>query len=85
MSFNRSFQTTSAAEFRAIVAAAQTSGRLSELIQAIQERLERYQATLELHETTRDFQKIRETKRLMANLENKLEIAKKFGNRKGVS
>ena len=81
MSFDRPFQTTTTAEFREIAAAAQESGRLSDLIAAIEQRLERSRATLDLHESTRDFQRIRETKRLMANLESKLEIARKFEHR----
>lgn len=78
----KAFQTTSAAEFREIAATAQASGRLPELIDAIQKRLDRYQEVLQLHESARDFQKIRETKRLIANLQNKLEITKKFERRK---
>ena len=84
MSFARPFQTTTTAEFREIAAAAQASGRLPDLIAAIEQRLERNRATLDLHESTRDFQRIRETKRLMANLESKLEIAKKLERRSDV-
>lgn len=72
------FHTTTAAEFREIAKAARTAGRLAELIQALTDRLERHRAVLQLHESTRNFQAARETKKLMANLENKLEIAREL-------
>lgn len=78
----RGFHTTTAAEFRQIAAAAKAAGRLPELIEAIQERLERYRATLELYESTRDFHHIHEAKKSIANLESRLEIARKLESRK---
>ncbi len=72
------FRTTTAAEFRKIAAAAHTSGRLNELIEALAQRLERYQSALTVHESTRDIQKVQETKKRIANLETKLEIAKQI-------
>jgi hypothetical protein len=82
MAYRRDYQTTTAAQFREIAMAAQSSGRLAELIAAIRERLERQQTMLELHEATRDFQQIRETKKSIANLESKLEIAKRLERKK---
>ena len=74
----RAFQTTTAAEFRQIAAAAQAAGRLPEMIAAIEERLARHRATLEVHEATKDYQQIRETKRVIANLESKLGLARQI-------
>lgn len=82
MTYRGAFQTTTAAQFREIAAAAQASGRLPELIAAITERLERQQALLELYEATRDFQQMRETKKSIANLESKLEIARRLERKK---
>lgn len=84
MSEKNPFQTTSAAEFREIAQAAHASGRLAELITAIQSRIERYRATLEVHEAARDFQKIRDTKKLITNLEGRLEIARTFETGKAI-
>jgi hypothetical protein len=63
------------AEFRDLAEAARSAGRLPELIAALAERLERYRAAMQSHQAARDFQSIQETKKLMANLENKLRIA----------
>jgi hypothetical protein len=82
MSEKRTFQTTTAAEFREIAAAALAAGRLPEMVAAIEARLERYRSTLEVHEATRDYQQIRETKRVIANLESKLEIARQLAQKK---
>ncbi len=82
MSENRGFHTTTTAEFREIAAAAKAAGRLPELIKAIEERLERYRATLELYESTRDFQHIHTAKKSIANLESKLELARKLESKK---
>jgi hypothetical protein len=81
MSDKRPFQTTTAAEFREIAKAARSSGRLSELIEAINSRIARHRSMLELHEAARDIQQIRETKRVITNLESKLEIARQIENR----
>lgn len=69
------FHTTTAAEFRDLAETAQAAGRLPELIEAISDRLERYRVALQSHQSARDFQSIQETKKLIANLENKLRIA----------
>ena len=82
MSQRRAFQTTTAAQFREIAAAAQAGGRLPELMAAIEERLQRHRATLEVHEATRDYQQIRETRRVIAHLESKLEIARQIARKK---
>ena len=75
MQERKPFHTTTAAEFRELAETARTSGRLPELIEAISDRLERYRAALQSHQLARDFQSIQETKKLIANLENKLRIA----------
>ena len=75
MQERKPFHTTTAAEFRELAEAARAAGRLPELIEAISDRLERYRAALQSHQSARDFQSIQETKKLMANLENKLRIA----------
>lgn len=80
MSKKRPFQTTTTAEFREIAKAVQAGGRLAELIGAINQRLERHQAMLRLHESARDIHQVRETKKLIANLESKLEIARKLAS-----
>jgi uncharacterized membrane-anchored protein len=72
---DKSFHTTTSAEFRELAEAARVSGRLPELIQAISDRLERYRALLQTHQTGRDFQSTQQTKKLIANLENKLQLA----------
>lgn len=81
MSDKRPFQTTTAAEFREIARTARSSGRLPELIEAINSRIARHRAMLELHEAARDIQQIRETKRVIASLESKLEIARQIESR----
>jgi hypothetical protein len=78
MNEKRPFQTTTTAEFREIAKTAQAGGRLGELIKALAGRIDRHRAMLELHETARDFQQIRETRKVIANLESKLEIARKL-------
>lgn len=75
MQEKKPFHTTTAAEFRDLAEAARTAGRLPELIAAISDRLERYRVAMQSHQAARDFQSIQETKKLMANLENKLRIA----------
>lgn len=75
MQERKPFHTTTTAEFRELAEAARTAGRLSELIAAISDRLERYRVAMQSHQSARDFQSIQETKKLMANLENKLRIA----------
>jgi hypothetical protein len=75
MQERKPFHTTTTAEFRELAEAARAAGRLPELIAAISDRLERYRAALQSHQLARDFQSIQETKKLMANLENKLRIA----------
>ena len=80
-SYRKAFQTTTAAEFRKIAAAAQAAGRLNELITAMTTRLTQYQSILEMHETARDIQKTRETKKNIANLETKLELAKQIAQK----
>ncbi len=82
MSDRRAFQTTTAAEFRKIAAAARASGRLSELIKAMDTRLHQYQTTLEMHEIARDIQRTGETKKKISNLETKLELARQIEQRK---
>lgn len=72
------FHTTTAAEFRELAETARAAGRLTELIDAISERLERYRIALQSHQLARDFQSIQETKKLIANLENKLRIARQL-------
>jgi len=81
MSHRNAFQTTTAAEFRKIAAAAQAAGRLPEFIEAMTTRLMQYQAMLEMHETARDIQKTRETKKKIANLETKLELARQIAQK----
>ena len=78
MSHRRAFQTTTAAEFRKIAAAAQASGRLVELITAMSTRLQQYQSMLDMHESARDIKQIRETKKKIANLETKIELARQI-------
>ena len=78
MNEKKPFQTTTTAEFREIARTAQAGGRLDELIQALTGRIDRHRAMLELHEAARDFQQIRETRKVIANLESKLEIARKL-------
>lgn len=78
MSNQKPFQTTTTAEFRELAKAARASGRLPELIEAITNRIERHRAMLEIHEAARDIHQIYETKKLIANLESKLEIARKL-------
>jgi len=80
MNDKRPFQTTTTAEFREIAKTALAGGRLDELIKALAGRIDRHRAMLELHETARDFQQIHETRKLIANLESKLEIARKLDN-----
>lgn len=75
MQEKKPFHTTTAAEFRELAETARAVGRLSELIAAISDRLERYRAAMQSHQAARDFQSIQETKKLIANLENKLQIA----------
>ena len=75
MQERKPFHTTTVAEFRDLAEAARAAGRLPELIAALSERLERYRAAMQSHQAARDFQSIQETKKLMANLENKLRIA----------
>ena len=70
------FHTTTNAQFRELVEAARTSGRLNELISALEERLDRYRAALQSHQTARDFQQIHETKQIIATLESRLQIAR---------
>lgn len=72
------FHTTTAAEFRELAETARAAGRLAELIDAISDRLERYRTALQSHQLARDFQSIQETKKLIANLENKLRIARQL-------
>ena len=75
MQEKKPFHTTTAAEFRDLAETARAAGRLPELIEAISDRLERYRVALQSHQAARDFQSIQETKKLMANLENKLRLA----------
>jgi hypothetical protein len=70
------FQTTTNAEFRELVETARASGRLDELIKALDERLNRYRIALQSHQAARDFQQIQETKKIIAVLESKLQIAR---------
>jgi hypothetical protein len=70
------FHTTTSAEFRELVEAARTTGRLNDLIQAIAERLAWYRAELQAHQATRNFQQIQETKKIITHLETKLQIAR---------
>ncbi len=70
----KAFHTTTAAEFRELVEAARTSGRLDELAEALAERLERHRAALLAHQAARDFGQIQETKKVIASLESKLQI-----------
>jgi hypothetical protein len=72
---DQSFHTTTTAEFRELAEAARASGRLPELIKAISDRLERYRALLQTHQEARDFQSVQQTKRLIINLESKLQLA----------
>jgi hypothetical protein len=72
------FHTTTAAEFRELAETARAVGRLAELIDAISDRLERYRVALQSHQLARDFQSIQETKKLIANLENKLRLARQL-------
>jgi hypothetical protein len=72
------FHTTTAAEFRELAETARTAGRLEELIGAISDRLERHRVALQSHQLARDFQSIQDTKKLIANLENKLRIARQL-------
>ena len=81
MSYKNTFQTTTTAEFREITAVAHAAGRLPELIEAIEQRLERHQAMLQVHEEARDYHQIREAKKHITNLENKLEIARMIAGR----
>ncbi|MBI1880052.1 MAG: hypothetical protein HYR94_17845 [Chloroflexi bacterium] len=74
MQERKPFHTTTAAEFRELAEAARAAGRLPELIAAISDRLERHRAAMQSHQAARDFQSIQETKKLIANLENKLRI-----------
>lgn len=74
MQERKPFHTTTAAEFRELAEAARAAGRLSELIAAISDRLERYRTAMLSHQAARDFQSIHETKKVIANLENKLRI-----------
>lgn len=76
----KSFHTTTIAEFRALAEAARNDGRLAALIEAITGRLERHRAALQSHQLARDFQSIQQTKKLIANLENKLRIAQQLQN-----
>jgi len=75
---NKLFHTTTAAEFRELAEAARTSGRLTELINAISDRLERYRVLLQTHQEARDFQSIQQTKKIIANMENKLRLAREL-------
>lgn len=70
------FHTTTNAEFRELVEEARRSGRLHELIGALEERLDRYRAALQTHQAARDFQQIHETKQIIATLESRLQIAR---------
>ncbi len=72
---DQSFHTTTTTEFRELVEAARVSGRLPELIKAISDRLERYRTLLQTHQEARDFQSVQQTKRLITNLESKLQLA----------
>ena len=75
---DKNFHTTTLAEFRELAEATRASGRLTELINAISDRLERYRALLQTHQVARDFQNIQQTKELIANLENKLQLAREL-------
>lgn len=77
------FHTTTAAEFRELAETARVAGRLPELIVAISDRLERYRVAMQSHQAARDFQSIQETKKLIANLENKLRIASQLQESEG--
>jgi hypothetical protein len=74
------FHTTTVAEFRALAEAARTAGRLAELIDTLNDRLERHRLALQSHQLARDFQSIQQTKMVIANLENKLQIAQQLQN-----
>lgn len=78
MSEHRSFHTTTSAEFRELAEAARATGRLTELIEAIQARLERHRGALQSHQLARDFQSIQQTKKLISSLESKLQIAQQL-------
>ena len=78
MQEKKPFHTTTAAEFRELAETARAAGRLPELIAAISDRLQRYRVAMQSHQAARDFQSIQDTKRLIANLENKLQIANKL-------
>lgn len=84
MQEKRPFHTTTVAEFRDLAETARAAGRLSELITAISDRLERYRVALQSHQAARDFQGIQETKKLIANLENKLQIASQLQEADGL-
>lgn len=75
---HKPFHTTTAAEFRELAEAARIAGRLTELIAAINDRLERHRAALQSHQLARDFQSIQQTKKVIASLENKLQLAQQL-------
>ncbi len=77
---HKAFHTTTIAEFRELAEAARSAGRLAALIEAVTNRLERHRAALQSHQLARDFQSIQQTKKLIANLENKLQIAQQLQN-----
>lgn len=78
MGERRSFHTTTSAEFRELAEAARATGRLQELIDAIQNRIERHRSALQSHQLARDFQSTQQTKKLISGLESKLQIAQQL-------
>lgn len=74
----KSFHTTTAAEFRELAEAARATGRLGELVEAIQDRIERYRTALQSHQLARDYQSIQQTKKIIDSLESKLQIAQQL-------